>query len=194
MLALSADGSTLYFGAFGAGVYRRELRPQEPPPDPGTPATFRVGRSGHVFADGTVHAASFQSTSADIAEWIRVSVPVTPGDVVMLDSDNPGSYMPTAVACSDRVAGVISAEPGVVPGGGSLTGNQAPLALTGILPVKVTNEGGPILPGDLLIASSTPGHAMRWAGPDPCLCSLVGKALQPMTDKHGMILVLLTAH
>jgi len=48
--------------------------------------------------------------------------------------------------------------------------------------------------GDLLVTSSTPGHAMRWAGDEPCPCSLVGKALEPMTEEFGVILVLLTAH
>ena len=50
------------------------------------------------------------------------------------------------------------------------------------------------MPGDLLVTSSTPGHAMRWSGPDPCPCALVGKALEPMTDETGLILVLLMAH
>ena len=36
------------------------------------------------------------------------------------------------------------------------------LALTGRVPVKVTNENGAIATGDLLTTSSTPGHAMKW--------------------------------
>jgi hypothetical protein len=74
------------------------------------------------------------------------------------------------------------------------TEGKALLALTGIVPVKVTNEGGPIQSGDLLVSSSTPGYAMRWAGDGPCPCALVGKALEPMTDERGVISVLLTAH
>jgi hypothetical protein len=35
------------------------------------------------------------------------------------------------------------------------------LAIAGRVPVKVTDEAGPIRPGDLLAASSTPGYAMR---------------------------------
>ena len=68
------------------------------------------------------------------------------------------------------------------------------LALIGLVPVKATGEGGPIHAGDLLVTSSTPGHSMRWAGPDPCSCTLVGKALEPMTGERDIILVLLTAH
>jgi hypothetical protein len=36
------------------------------------------------------------------------------------------------------------------------------LALTGRVPVKITEENGPIVPGDLLTTSSTPGYAMKW--------------------------------
>ena len=50
------------------------------------------------------------------------------------------------------------------------------------------------MPDDVLVASSTPGHAMRPSGDDGCLCTLVGKALEPMTGSGGVILVLLTAH
>jgi len=92
------------------------------------------------------------------------------------------------------VAGVASTDPGVILGIGTNAIEQTLLALTGIVPVKVTNEGGPIRIGDLLVASSTPGHAMRWNGEGGCQCTLVGKALEPMNDERGVILVLLTAH
>ena len=123
-----------------------------------------------------------------------MSLPVSPGDVVLLDPANPGSYTPTNSACSERVAGVISTEPGIVLGANESGQLGAPLALRGIVPVRVTDEGGPILPGDLLVSSSTCGNAMRWTGPIPCPCALVGKALEPMTEEFGIILVLLTAH
>jgi len=59
--------------------------------------------------------------------------------------------------------------------------------------VKVTDEGGPIEPGDLLVSSSTPGYAMRWdadsAGGDSC--GLIGKALEALEKGTGVILVLL---
>jgi hypothetical protein len=92
------------------------------------------------------------------------------------------------------VAGVVSSQPGLLLGGTEPIDGKALLALCGIVPVKVTNEGGPIQPGDLLVTSSIPGHAMRWTGPMPCPCALVGKALEPMADESGVILVLLTAH
>jgi hypothetical protein len=97
------------------------------------------------------------------------------------------------------VGGVVTTEPGFVLGSPTpyslpTPNAQALLALSGIVPVKATNEGGPIQPGDLLVSSSTPGYAMRWAGDGPCWCALVGKALAPMADDQGVISVLLTAH
>jgi hypothetical protein len=46
---------------------------------------------------------------------------------------------------------------------GTSTEGNVPLAVAGIVPVKVTGEGGPILPGESLTSSSTPGHAMKAA-------------------------------
>ena len=161
---------------------------------PGTASAFRVTGAGSVLADGTVHAASFETGTADIAEWVHMTTPAEPGDVVEHDPGQPGCHHKSTRPLSSLVAGVISTEPGVVLGASDSRVGQALLALMGIVPVKVTDEGGPIQPGDLLVTSSTPGHAMRWAGEGPCPCALVGKALEPMTDETGVILVLLTAH
>jgi len=161
---------------------------------PDTAAILRANSSGSVFVDGKFTALGFVADSADIAEWVRTSEPVKPGDIVELDPGGTATYRFSRTPCSSLVAGIVSTEPGVVLGEDTTTDHHVLLALTGIVPVRVANEGGPIHPGDLLVTSSTPGHAMRWAGPDPCPCALVGKALDPMTDTHGSILVLLTAH
>jgi len=161
---------------------------------PGTEPAFRVAATGDVHAAGAFYGAAFETGAADVAEWIQVSTSVEPGDIVEFDPIAPMQYRIAENACSSLVAGVISTTPGVTLGTDLDASKKALLALIGIVPVKVTDEGGAIQPGDLLVTSSTPGHAMRWAGPDPCLCSLVGKALEPMDDEQGVILVLLTAH
>jgi len=160
-------------------------------PGTDTATVFRVDPTGGVFADGTLSAAAFESGSADVAEWVPVSEPVEAGDVLALDPDHPGAYRLSRTARSPLVAGVVSTAPGVTLGGQGGTG-RALLALTGIVPVKVTNEGGPIACGDLLVSSSTPGHAMRWDGGGSS--ALIGKALEPMSDTRGLILGLLTSH
>jgi len=160
-----------------------------------TQAVFRIDANGSAFCDGALHADRFMAGAADIAEWVTVSERVEPGDVLALDPDHPLGYCRTSTACSLRVAGVVSSAPGLTLAlDEEAVLGRAILALAGIVPVKVTDEGGPIAAGDLLITSSTPGHAMCWRGPGPCPCALVGKALEPMTNQTGMILVLLTAH
>jgi len=52
--------------------------------------------------------------------------------------------------------------------------------------VKVTNENGPIKPGDKLTTSSTPGHAMK-AGNHAEVGTVIGKALKPFNGEHGTI-------
>jgi hypothetical protein len=161
---------------------------------PDSAVAFRVFYMGDVEINKTLRAQAFESGSADVAEWVRVSEPVMPGDVVALDPTDARTYRLSRQPCSPLVAGVISTEPGVVLGRAEAFDQRALLALAGIVPVKVTDEGGPIRSGDLLVASSTPGYAMCWPSLAPCSCALIGKALEPMTDETGVILVLLTAN
>jgi hypothetical protein len=169
-----------------------------------TAAVFRVDKMGNVYADGSFYGAGFYSGAADIAEWVPVSESVEPGDILELDPSRPGHYRKARSKCSTLVAGVVSTNPGVVLGSdlpigdsGLLTPDSQPstpdsalLALLGVVPVKVTDEGGPIQPGDLLTTSSTPGYAMKW-NDNGGTCGLIGKALEPFESGTGMIRVLL---
>jgi hypothetical protein len=73
-----------------------------------------------------------------------------------------------------------------------------PLAITGVVPVKVSAENGPILPGDLLTTSSLPGYAMKALQVEVSLGlnifrpgTILGKALQGWQEGTGTILVLI---
>ena len=120
-----------------------------------------------VDINGTVHtAASYTVGGIDLAEVIPVTDKLEPGDVVEIDPNNMAISGQCSTSGSLAVAGVISTRPGVSlgvtnsdAGEGENIGPQ--LALAGRIPVKVTDEGGTIQPGDLLIASATPGHARR---------------------------------
>ncbi len=63
---------------------------------------------------------------------------------------------------------------------------HAAVALSGTLKVKVDADYGPIEPGDLLIASPTPGHAMRAPSPAP-EGAVIGKALESLDAGAGVI-------
>jgi len=75
---------------------------------------------------------------------------------------------------------------------------KVPLALVGVVPVKVSAENGAIQPGDLLTTSTTPGHAMKATPVDlggiPIYRpgTIIGKALTPLTEGTGVITVLVT--
>ena len=163
--------------------------PQHEAPD--TSAAFRVEAEGTVLCDETFYAATFQTGAADVAEWVAVTTWVGPGTVLELDPNRPGAYRICLTECSSLLAGVVSSEPGVILSDAVELGSKALLALAGIVPVKVTNEGGPIHPGDLLVSAVTPGHAMRCRSQTACPCCILGKALAPMLDASGVILVLL---
>jgi len=144
--------------------------------------------------DYVVHNYSSASWSGTVSEAVE------PGDVLELDPDNPGQYCKSRGPCSTLVAGVVSSDPGVVLGSGapslptthhSPLADSALLALIGIVPVKACDEGGPIALGDLLVASSTSGYAMRWDHESEMCTNFVGKALEPLIEGEGLIMVLL---
>ena len=62
------------------------------------------------------------------------------------------------------------------------------MALAGRVPVKVAAENGPIQIGDLLVSASTPGYAMRCSNDTLCLGAVVGKALESLQDKEGVVM------
>jgi hypothetical protein len=64
----------------------------------------------------------------------------------------------------------------------------AKLSLAGRVPVKVDASYGSIRPGDALVASDTPGRAMR--AEDPAPGTVIGKALEPCAAGQGLIMML----
>ena len=60
------------------------------------------------------------------------------------------------------------------------TRNVIPLGMLGQIPTKCITENGTISPGDLLVTSSTAGHAMK--GTSPAVGTVLGKAMETLTD------------
>ncbi len=68
--------------------------------------------------------------------------------------------------------------------------SHAAVAMTGTVPLKVDAAFGAIRPGDLLVSSPTPGHAMRAHEPRPG--TIIGKALGALESGTGTIRVVVT--
>jgi hypothetical protein len=156
---------------------------------------FRVDGTGKGFFNGGT-----QTGGADFAESVSVRgsrLRYEPGDLLVIDRTAGRRLMLSRRAYSTRVAGIYSTKPGVLATTHSIDDSDAlsaevPLAIVGIVPCKVTAENGPIAPGDLLVSSSTPGHAMKGTNRVRMLGAVIGKALEPLSEGKGIIQVLVT--
>jgi len=159
-------------------------------------------------AEGNVYAASFRPSSRDLASLLEVSEAVEPGDVLVIDRTGSGMMRRASEAADTGVVGVVAASPGVVLGmespnrmpverrvdrpDGEPAENdpalRAPVAFAGVVQCKVDAGYGSVWPGDLLVTSPTPGHAMRDEMPLPG--TVLGKALESLEEGTGTIRVL----
>jgi hypothetical protein len=96
------------------------------------------------------------------------------------------------VAHQSSVVGVYSTRPLTVGDvyAKAAQDDKVPVAVIGIVPVKVCDQGGAILPGDLLSASDIPGTAMKTSRPGPG--TVIGKALEAHEAGEGSILMLVS--
>jgi len=145
---------------------------------------------GNAFADG-----SWTGGGADLAEMVDVKgTGYEPGDVLVI-ADGKRVLEKSSEPYSTKVMGVVSTQPGFVAGGGDEAKGDIPVAVVGIVPCKVTGEGGEIKAGDLLTTSSTPGYAMKAAPVDlggieiyrPG--TILGKAMEDFSGTEGTILI-----
>jgi hypothetical protein len=97
-----------------------------------------------------------------------------------------------------KVVGVIAGggespdKPDILPDKQSSKRTPMPLALVGTTYCKVDAQYGSIEVGDLLTTSQTPGHAMKATDPSKAFGTVIGKALQPLKEGQGLILILVT--
>jgi hypothetical protein len=136
------------------------------------------------------------ATYQDLAEWVPSESDLAPGTVVVLSRDRSNSVTTADVAYDTSVAGVISAQPGVLLGHGGAAKEM--VATTGRVRVRVDASRNAIAIGDLLVTSGKPGMAMKSIPVDIAGIAMhrpgtiVGKALEPLAGGEGEILVLLS--
>lgn len=154
---------------------------------------FRVDGTGKGYFDGGT-----QTGGADFAESVAVSQSEKqhePGDLLTVDPKGKRQLKIATEPYSTLIAGIYSTKPGVLATTHSLNEvapDEVPLAIVGIVPCKVSAENGPILPGDLLVSSSTPGYAMKGTDRSRMLGAVVGKAMEPLNAGKSVIQVLVT--
>ena len=150
-----------------------------------------VNVTGNIVATGNV-TATFQ----DVAEWVPSSRRIAAATVVVLDTQRTNQVLPSTESYDTRVAGVVSARPGIVLG--EAGENKVLVATTGRVKVRVDATGAAIHVGDLLVTSDKEGMAMK---SEPVKVggvqmhrpgTLIGKALEPLEAGTGEILVLLS--
>ena len=155
---------------------------------------FRVDGTGKGYFDGGP-----QTGGADFAESVAVRgdrLRYEPGDLLAIDPTGNRRLERSQDAYSTRVAGIYSTKPGILATvhamDNSAFAGEVPLAVMGIVPCKVTAENGAIGVGDLLVASSHAGYAMKGTDRGRMLGAVVGKAMEPLAQESGVILVLVT--
>lgn len=157
---------------------------------------LKLTGTGNITAAGTIDAFNIKAKYQDLAEWVESSQELAGGTVVILDSSKSNSVIASTGAYDSRVAGVISLQPGIALG--EPAEGRVLVATTGRVKVKVDASNGPINIGDLLVTSDKTGAAMksmpleiggvRIHRPG----TLIGKALEPLAQGTGEILVLLS--
>jgi hypothetical protein len=179
---------------------------------------FRVDTGGHVYSDSGYSCGSSINDSvlttlppgavvyaldedaidpcleddapADFAEMFPAKGSLGPGDVLVIGPD--GDLIQSSEPYQKTVAGVYSFQPSYL-GNAQFAGEDGyvPLGLLGVVPVKASAENGAIQPGDLLVTSSIPGHAMK-ADENPPQGTVIGKALEPLAEDTGYIRMIVT--
>lgn len=157
---------------------------------------YKLHVIGDITSSGTISGFNVIAKYQDVAEWVPASRGIAAGTVVVLDTDKNNHVLPSSRSYDTRVAGVVSANPGVILGEGG--NGKVMVATTGRVRVKVDATRAPIRVGDLLVTSDDEGVAMRSMPLDlggtqihrPG--TLIGKALEPLEKGVGEILVLLS--
>ncbi len=186
--------------------------------------TYYSGHFSDYSTGGTylgLYADSRSGAATDLAEYIYdAQGNLEAADVVVIDGYTNESVISSSLPYATNVAGVVSTKPHMVMGMELIrdeeTGEEIPgvsavrLSLAGRVPVKITDENGPIKRGDLLTSSSTLGHAMKWSlldvneakdfeGLKTILAenerrrnAIIGKALEEHNSGTGKIMVLIS--
>jgi len=173
-------------------------------PNTSHPAAHFLAPTGGtaIMCDGITKTKTLQILGgSDLAEPFDVAraADAAPeaGSVVVIDPSHPGDLAVSTTAYDSRVAGVISGAGDLAPGmvmqsDAEHAHGDHPVALTGRVWCKVDAAFGAVHPGDLLVTSSTPGHAMVAVDAAHRGGAVLGKAMTSLERGRGLVLVLVS--
>ena len=171
--------------------------------NPGDIAVFKANGANVARIDHTGKAYFNNSTQvggADVAEYFAVEGSRTayePGDVLVISMSTDRTVEKSSTPYSNLVSGVYATKAGLLLTEENAEKNDlshlVPMGVIGVIPTKVTTEGGAIRRGDMLVTSSTPGVAMKGDPEKVRTGQVLGKALQDYnTSGIGKINVLVS--
>jgi len=183
-IRLDAQGGNIWVGGNGAD---------------GDLLLFASSGDNSTDSEATIHlngsAGDIILRNADCAEDFPIenARSVEPGTVLIIGGDT--QLRVCSEAYDKRVAGVVAGagtyKPGIILGRKEdQRDDSLPVALMGRVYCKVDSRDGAIEVGDLLTTSPTPGHAMKAADPMKAFGAVIGKALEPISRRMGMIPIL----
>jgi hypothetical protein len=171
--------------------------------NPGDIAVFKANGANVARIDHTGKAYFNNSTQvggADVAEYFAVEGSRTayePGDVLVISMSTDRTVEKSSTPYSNLVSGVFATKAGLLLTEENAEKNDlshlVPMGVIGVIPTKVSTEGGAIRRGDMLVTSSTPGVAMKGDPEKVRTGQVLGKALQDYnTSGIGKINVLVS--
>ncbi|MGE3801643.1 MAG: hypothetical protein AB7H80_11535 [Candidatus Kapaibacterium sp.] len=158
-----------------------------PTANPGfTAMRFHVTNAGKTYAEGDFYTPqSFASSRNGLATLVAPGdTGIAPGDVLVVSA--AGNIVESTDTNMTTVVGVSIANAAFIAGhlldddGNSTRTNEIGVATSGFVTINVTIENGAIAPGDLLVSSSTRGHAMK-APAGAAQGTIIAKAVQSFT-------------
>ena len=134
----------------------------------------------------TVHATLFSGTAleayyADLAENYVADIDYEPGTVLIFGGEQEVTVTDQFQDCT--AAGVVSTNPAYLMNKDQQGEHVVAIALQGRVPCKVI---GPVRKGQMLVSSSTPGHAE--AAIAPGVGTVIGKSLVTKTSDHAEVI------
>ncbi len=136
---------------------------------------FRVDSSGNTFTKGNIGFANTGNANQALTINMIVTSSVNAGDVVVIDTSNPGQATDSAAANSTQVVGIATQN--------QSAGQPQPIVISGVYQVNVT---GAVTVGDYLVTSSTTGTAQDTTSPSG---GVIGQAMSTASSGKAWTLI-----